>query len=196
MTPSAGAEPELPVITPKSRSEWMRWLARNGGTSDGVWVRHAKKGTGLPSLSWDEAVEAALCHGWIDGRREAEDDTYYRQRFTPRRRGSRWSRINVERAEALIASGEMTPAGLREVEAAKADGRWEAAYHGQAAATVPADLRAALDANPAAREFFATLTGANRYAILYRVQDAKRPETRAARIEKFVAMCARGETLH
>src|SRR6478736_4632253 len=143
MSPAA-AKPELPVITPTSRAEWMRWLAENGATADGVWVRHAKKGTGVPTLSWDEAVEVALCHGWIDGTRVGEDETYYRQRFTPRRKASRWSKINVDRVEALIASGEMTAAGLREVDAAKADGRWDAAYAGPANAVVPDDLRAAL----------------------------------------------------
>lgn len=186
----------LPVITPRSRAEFMRWLARNGATADGVWVRHAKKGTGIRSLTWDEAVEAALCHGWIDGTRVGEDDTYYRQRFTPRRPRSRWSKVNVERVEALIAAGEMAEAGLREVEAAKADGRWEAAYHGPARATVPDDLQAALDADPEAAEFFATLSSANRFAIIYRVNDAKREATRRARIEKYVQMCHDREPLH
>lgn len=187
---------DLPVITPTSRAEFLKWLAKNGAKEDGCWVRHAKKGTGVATLSWDEAVEAALCHGWIDGTRVGEDETYYRQRFTPRRRGSRWSKINVDRAEALIASGQMRAAGLREVEAAKADGRWAAAYEGAKTATVPEDLQAALDAAPKAAEFFAKLTGSNRYAIIYRVNDAKRPATRAARIEKFVQMCAEGQTLH
>jgi uncharacterized protein YdeI (YjbR/CyaY-like superfamily) len=196
MTPSAGGKPELPVITPRSRAEWMRWLEKNGEKHDGVWVRHAKKGTGVPSLSWDEAVEVALCHGWIDGTRVGEDETFYRQRFTPRRKGSRWSKINVDRVEALIAAGEMTRAGQREIDAAKADGRWEAAYAGPATAVAPDDLRAALDADPVAAAFYAQLSSANRFAIIHRVNDAKRPATRAARIEKFVAMCRAGETLH
>jgi uncharacterized protein YdeI (YjbR/CyaY-like superfamily) len=143
-----------------------------------------------------EAVEVALCFGWIDGQVARHDADWFLQRYTPRRRQSRWSRINRERALALIAAGRMRSAGLAQVEAARADGRWEAAYAGQRTATVPDDLRAALDANPAAAAFFATLRGANRYAILYRVQDAKRPETRARRIDRFVAMLARGETLH
>ena len=188
--------PELPVVTVNSRAEWFRWLAEHGTSEPGCWLRMAKKGTGVPTLTWDEAVEGALCHGWIDGQRAAEDGTYFRQRFTPRRRGSRWSRINTDRATALTASGEMTAAGLREIEEAKADGRWAAAYEGQATATVPDDLRAALDADPVAAAFFETLTGANRFAILYRVQEAKRPETRAARIATFVTMCREGQTVH
>lgn len=182
----------LPLITPRSRAEFMRWLARNGATQPGCWIRVAKKGTGIPSLTWDEAVEAALCHGWIDGTRVGEDEQWYRQRFTPRRPRSRWSKLNVDRVAALIASGEMTEAGLREVEAAKADGRWDAAYHGPANARTPADLQAALDADPKAAAFYATLSSANRFAIIYRVEDAKRPATRAARIEKYVTRCHEG----
>ena len=162
----------------------------------GLWIRIAKKGTGIASVDHDQALDVALRHGWIDGTAQRIDDDYYMQKFTPRTKRSRWSKINRASAERLIEAGEMHPAGLREVEAAKADGRWEAAYAGPASATVPDDLRAALDANPRAAAFFATLTSRNRYAILYRVEEAKRPETRARRIEKFVGMLERGETLH
>jgi uncharacterized protein YdeI (YjbR/CyaY-like superfamily) len=147
-------------------------------------------------VTYAEAVEAALCHGWIDGQKAKLDDARWLQRFTPRKRGSRWSRINRDKAEALIAAGRMRPAGLREIEAARADGRWDAAYDGQRTATVPEDLQRALDADPAARAAFDDLNSVNRYAILYRVQDAKRPETRARRIAQFTAMLARGEKLH
>lgn len=185
---------DLPVVTPTSRADWFAWLAANGDTAPGCWLRLAKKGSGVPSITWDEAVEGALCHGWIDGQRRSLDDTYFLQRVTPRRKRSSWSRINTERVEALIAAGEMTPAGLHQVELAKADGRWDAAYDGPANATVPPDLQAALHADPTAAVFFATLSSANRFAIIYRVRDAKRADTRARRIEKFVAMCHRGET--
>jgi uncharacterized protein YdeI (YjbR/CyaY-like superfamily) len=161
-----------------------------------VWLKLAKAGTGIASVTYAEALEVALCHGWIDGQKGGFDDEFWLQRFTPRKPRSRWSRINRDKATALIERGEMEPAGLREVDAAKADGRWDAAYEGQRTATVPEDLQRALDANPAAAAFFSTLDGANRYAILYRVQDAKKPETRARRIDKYVAMLAAGEKLH
>jgi uncharacterized protein YdeI (YjbR/CyaY-like superfamily) len=177
------------------QAEFAEWLAENAET-DGVWIRFAKKGTGIRSLNHAGALEVALCHGWIDGQARRLDETHYLQRFTPRRKRSRWSQINRESAERLIAAGKMTERGLREVEAAKADGRWEGAYAGPARSTVPEDLRAALDANPAAAAFFATLNSQNRYAILYRVEEAKRQETRARRIEKFVGMLERGETIH
>ena len=157
----------------------------------------ARKGTTRPtSLSYDQALDEALCHGWIDGQKKSEDDTHWQQRFTPRRPGSRWSVINRDKAEALVAAGAMRPRGRAEMEKAKADGRWDAAYAGAKTATVPDDLAAALDADPGARAFFDGLTGNNRYAILYRVQDAKKPETRAKRIEKFVAMCHAHETVY
>ena len=188
--------PDLPVVTMASRAAWFTWLEEQHASSDGCWLLIAKKDSAVATVTYLEAVEGALCFGWIDGQRATADEPYYRQRFTPRRRGSRWSRINRDRATALSASGEMRPAGLAEVAAAKDDGRWDAAYEGQATAAVPPDLQAALDADPVAAAFFAGLTGANRYAILYRIQDAKRPETRAARIEKYVAMCHEGTTLH
>jgi uncharacterized protein YdeI (YjbR/CyaY-like superfamily) len=187
---------DLPVLTFASQEEFADWLGENHESADGVWIKIAKKGTGIATVTHLEALDVALCHGWIDGRRQGHDETWFLQRFTPRRARSRWSRINRDKALALIESGAMKPAGLREVERAQADGRWDAAYEGQRAATVPPDLQAELDANPRARAFFEGLDSQNRYAILYRLQDAKRPETRARRLEKFVGMLERGETLH
>jgi uncharacterized protein YdeI (YjbR/CyaY-like superfamily) len=179
-----------------SRSDWAAWLAEHHADSEGLWLKFAKKDSGVDSVTYAEAVEVALCHGWIDGQAAALDDAHWLQRFTPRRARSRWSRINRDRATALIERGEMAPAGLAEVERAKADGRWERAYDSPKTAGVPADLRAALDAEPAAAAFFEGLDSNNRYAILHRIQNAKKPETRARRIEQFVAMCSRGETVH
>jgi len=190
------ASDELPVLPFPSAGAWEAWLRREHARAAGVWLKIAKKDSGIASVTYSEALDVALCFGWIDGQKRGFDDTWFLQRFTPRKRGSRWSRINTEHAERLLAAGRMHAAGLAQVEAARADGRWDDAYDGQRTASVPADLQAALDADPAAAAFFATLRGANRYAILYRVQDAKRPETRARRIDRFVAMLARGETLH
>jgi uncharacterized protein YdeI (YjbR/CyaY-like superfamily) len=184
----------LPTVSFASRAEWESWLAEHHEDSVGVWLQLAKKG--IEGVSYAEAVEVALCHGWIDGQAAALDETHWLQRFTPRRPRSRWSKINRDKATALIERGEMKPAGLREVERAKADGRWDAAYAGARTATVPDDLQAALDADDRAREFFATLDSANRYAILYRVQDAKKPETRARRIAKYVAMLHEHRKIH
>lgn len=186
-----------PAIPFESQEAWAAWLAEHGADApDGVWIQFAKKGSGVPSVTYDEALEEALRQGWIDGLARSMDATFYVQRFTPRRARSKWSQRNVGKAEALIAAGRMLPAGLAEVERAKADGRWEAAYPGPATATVPPDLQAALDADPEAGAFFATLSGTNRYAILFQIHDAKRPETRARRIEKYVAMCRAGTTVH
>ena len=187
---------DLPVIAFASREEFAAWLDEHHERPDGLWIKFAKKASGIPTVVYAEALEVALCHGWIDGQVAKFDERHYLQRFTPRRARSKWSKINRDRATALIESGAMKPAGLAEVERAKADGRWDAAYDAPSRATVPDDLQRALDANPAAAEFFATLSGSNRYAVLYRIQDAKRPETRARRIEQFVAMLARGEKLH
>jgi uncharacterized protein YdeI (YjbR/CyaY-like superfamily) len=187
---------ELPIVSFASREEWAEWLRAEHSTCNGVWLKLAKRGSGLASVSYSEALDVALCFGWIDGQKRGLDESHWLQRFTPRGPRSRWSRINRDRAVALMERGEMHAAGRRAVEAAQADGRWEAAYAGARAATVPADLQAALDADERAREFFATLDGANRYAILYRVQEAKRPETRARRIARFVSMLAAGEKLH
>jgi uncharacterized protein YdeI (YjbR/CyaY-like superfamily) len=185
---------DVPVVAFASRDEWDAWLAEHHGGADGVWLRIAKKASGIESVTHPEALEIALCYGWIDGQRRKLDDLYFLQRFTPRRRRSRWSKINRAKAEELVATGRMQPAGLREVEAAKADGRWEAAYDSPSAVTVPDDLLHALERNDAARESFETLSGTNRYAILYQIHEAKKPETRARRIETFVAMLERRET--
>jgi uncharacterized protein YdeI (YjbR/CyaY-like superfamily) len=187
---------DLPVQAFDCAQSWEDWLAEHHQASAGLWLKIAKKGTGSSTVSYAEAIERALCFGWIDGQKGKLDDEYWLQRFTPRKPRSKWSKINREKAERLIAEGRMQAAGLREVEAARADGRWKAAYEGQATATVPPDLARELESNPAAREFFATLTGVNRYAILYRIQDAKRPETRARRIAKFVAMLAEHKTIY
>ncbi len=187
---------ELPIIAFPSPGAWEAWLDAEHAASPGTWLKLAKRGTGIATVTYDEALDVALCFGWIDGQKRGFDDAYWLQRFTPRRPAGRWSRINRDKALALIAAGRMRPAGMREVERAQADGRWDAAYEGARTMTVPDDLRAALDASEPAREFFATLDAANRYAILYRVQDAKRSETRARRIERYVAMLAAGEKLH
>jgi uncharacterized protein YdeI (YjbR/CyaY-like superfamily) len=179
-----------------SAEEWEEWLREHHDRTPGVWIKFARKGSGIPTVTYMEALHAALCFGWIDGQARGGDESFYVQRFTPRRSRSIWSKRNRDFATALIESGRMQPAGLREVERAKADGRWDAAYDAPSTATVPDDLRAALDANPAAAELFAGLKSQNRYAILHRVQTAKKPETRARRIETFVAMLARGETLY
>lgn len=187
---------ELPILLFTSPAELEAWLEENNAGSPGLWLKIAKKGSGVASVTYAEALELALCFGWIDSQKRGFDERHFLQRFTPRRPGGKWSQINREKAEALIASGAMRPAGLAEVEAAKADGRWQAAYAGQRTAEVPDDLQRELDRNPAAGQFFATLSGANRYAILYRLQDAKKPETRERRLRKFVAMLGRGETIH
>ena len=187
---------DLPVLPFASAGAWERWLEREHARAPGVWLQIAKRQSGIATVTYAEALDVALCFGWIDGQRRGFDATWFLQRFTPRRPGSRWSKINTRHVERLLSAGRMRAAGLAHVDAARADGRWAAAYEGQSSATVPPDLQAALDANPAAARFFATLRGANRYAFLYRVQDAKRPETRARRIARFVAMLERGETLH
>ena len=183
-----GIGPELPILPFASQEAWEDWLDGHHSASDGLWLKIAKKGSGVESVSYAEALEVALCYGWIDGQKASFDDRYWLQRFTPRRARSRWSKVNRQKATELIEEGRMRPAGLREVERAKADGRWDAAYDAQSTATVPDDLRLELERHEGAREFFATLDSRNRYAILYGIQDAKRPETRARRIEKYVSM--------
>jgi uncharacterized protein YdeI (YjbR/CyaY-like superfamily) len=185
--------PDLPVLRFESPAAWETWLAKHHATSAGLWLEIAKKEAGVPSVSYAEALDVALCYGWIDGQKGAVDAHFWRQRFTPRTPRSRWSKINCAKVETLIAQGRMQPAGLRMVEAAKSDGRWEAAYDSPRTATMHEDLVRALDASPEAKAFYATLNSANRYLILYRVQDAKKPETRARRIAEFVAMLARNE---
>jgi uncharacterized protein YdeI (YjbR/CyaY-like superfamily) len=186
----------LPVLDFADAQAWESWLAAQGGNATGVWLKIAKAGNTESSLTKAQAIDAALCHGWIDGQIDKWDQAWFLTRFTPRKRTSKWSENNRKRADQLVADGRVAPAGLAEIEAAKADGRWDTAYAPASTAQEPEDLKAALDAEPAARAFFDTLSGANRYAILYRVQTAKKPETRAARIAKFVGMCAQGETVH
>ncbi|MBD9662416.1 uncharacterized protein YdeI (YjbR/CyaY-like superfamily) [Variovorax beijingensis] len=195
----AAAEQRVPHDTPiecSSAAAWERWLKRHHATAAGVWLRIAKKDSGIASIDHPAALEEALCWGWIDGQRKSEDAQYFLQRFTPRTARSTWSKINRDKALELIGQGRMQPAGLAEVERARADGRWHAAYDAQSVATVPPDLQAALDANPKAAAFFATLDSRNRYAVLFRTQGAKKPETRAKRIAQFVEMLAKGEKIH
>jgi uncharacterized protein YdeI (YjbR/CyaY-like superfamily) len=189
------AKAEQPVLFFAKPADFEAWIDEHGEKADGIWLKFAKKDSGIESVVYAEAVEIALSHGWIDGQAKRLDDQHYLQRFTPRRAQSKWSKINREKAERLIAEGRMRPAGLREVERAKEDGRWEDAYDSPSTATVPDDLQAALDAEPAAAEFFASLGSTKRYAFLYRIGDAKRPETRAKRIAQYVELLARGETL-
>jgi uncharacterized protein YdeI (YjbR/CyaY-like superfamily) len=191
-----GADDGLPTIPFASAAEWEAWLEANHAASAGVWIKMAKKDTGIESVRYPEVLESALCFGWIDGRREALDERYFLQRYTPRRARSRWSRINREKAQLLIEAGRMRSSGLAEVERAQDDGRWAAAYAGQRSITVPDDLKRELDARPQANAFFGGLNSQNRYAILYRLQDAKKPETRARRLAQFVAMLEAGETIY
>jgi uncharacterized protein YdeI (YjbR/CyaY-like superfamily) len=187
---------DLPIISFATPSDWEAWLAEQHATSAGLWLKIAKKDSGIKSVSHAEALEVALCYGWIDGQGATFDERYWLVRFCPRQPRSKWSKINRDKAIELIEKGAMQPAGLREVERAKADGRWDAAYEGMRTASVPEDLQRALDENDQARAFFPTLSSANRYAIIYRIQDAKTPETRARRIEKFVAMLSEGKKIY
>jgi uncharacterized protein YdeI (YjbR/CyaY-like superfamily) len=190
---SSGTENALHFDGP---NDWAAWLKRHHAKSAGMWLRIAKKGAGASSISYAEALELALCYGWIDALSRSDGPTHWLKRFTPRSARSIWSKVNRDKALALVAAGRMQPAGLKEMERARADGRWEAAYDPSSTATVPPDLQAAFDANPGAAKFFAGLDSKNRYAVLFRLQTAKRAETRARRIETFVAMLGRGEKLH
>jgi uncharacterized protein YdeI (YjbR/CyaY-like superfamily) len=188
---------ELPELIVTDAVAWHSWLAEHHQDPSGVWLILAKKGTTDPtSLSYDQALDEALCHGWIDGQVNRRDEATYRQRFTPRTTRSTWSQRNVGLVARLVGEGRMQPSGLAEVERAKADGRWEAAYAGQAGIEIPPDLGAALAAEPRAQAMFAILTSQNRYAVLHRIETATRADTRAGRIERFVAMLARGETIY
>jgi len=189
------AADELPVLRCPDAAAFEAWMEAEHASAPGVWLEFARKASGIPTITYDEALDIALCFGWIDGQAKSVDETWYRQRFTPRRRRSKWSLRNVEKVTALIEAGRMRPAGLAEVERAKADGRWDAAYPSPSRIEVPPDLQAELDADPQAAEFFATLSSQNRYAILYRLHDAKRPETRARRLAQFVEKLRRGETI-
>jgi uncharacterized protein YdeI (YjbR/CyaY-like superfamily) len=184
------------ALTFSSQAAFAQWLSEQHGSSDGVWLRHAKKGAPAPTVTYQEALEVALCFGWIDGPKKAEDAHYFQQRWTPRRARSIWSKINRDKALSYIAEGKMQPSGLAEVERAQRDGRWDAAYDGASQATVPPDLQAAFDTHPGAEAFFGTLSAQNRYAVLFRIQTAKKPETRARRIAHFAAMLARHETVY
>jgi uncharacterized protein YdeI (YjbR/CyaY-like superfamily) len=190
------ASKELPVVSFADARAWSKWLAAHHASSRGVWLKIAKKGSKVPSVTYAEALEAALVWGWIDGQKGKLDDSWWLQRFAPRGPKSIWSKINRDKASALIDAGKMKPPGLAEVERAKADGRWKAAYDSQSRATVPPDLAKALATNPRAARFFETLESFNRYAVLFRIHTAKKPETRATRIEKFVSMLAKHEKLH
>lgn len=193
---AAGVTQELETVAFESAEAFRVWLGENHAVSPGIWLKLRKKGAGIVALDYAQALDEALCYGWIDGQKAKFDDEWWLQRFTPRTPRSKWSKINRDKADALIKQGRMRPPGQAEVDRAKADGRWEAAYEGAKTATVPDDLRAALAADPAAAQFFETLDRQNRYAILYRIQDAKKAETRARRIEKYVEMLAKGEKLH
>lgn len=185
-----------PVVSFKSAKAWTNWLDKNHRASAGVWLRIAKKGAAAPSVTYAEALEAALCYGWIDGQKRPHDAESWLQRFVPRGPRSIWSRINREKAEALIGAGRMQPAGHESIEQAKKNGRWDTAYDSASRAAVPADFEAALDANPAAKTFFETLDSGNRYAVLFRIQTVKKAETRARKIGQFVEMLARKEKIH
>ena len=193
------ARTDKPASAPtlfKNAKAFEAWLKKHHATSDGLWLQIAKKGANEPSVTYPEAIAVALCWGWIDGQKKGLDDQHFLQRFTPRRARSIWSKINVAKVAALIEAGRMQPAGQAQIDAAKADGRWDGAYDGARSATVPDDLQVALAANPQARQFFATINAGNRYAVLWRVQTAVKPETRARRIAQLVDMLARGETVH
>jgi uncharacterized protein YdeI (YjbR/CyaY-like superfamily) len=183
-------------MTFTSSREFRAWLAKNHGRSEGIWLRIYKKDAGMAAVTYAEALDQALCYGWIDGQKQPFDKQSWLQKFTPRRPQSGWSRNNTEHAERLIKSGEMTAAGLKEVQAAKSDGRWQTAYDSFGSATVPDDFLKELSRNKKAKAFFATLNKTNLYSILYRLQTAKKPETRAKRMQAIIAKLSRGEKFH
>lgn len=187
---------DRPIVEFEDRASWERWLQAQHAASAGVWLKLARKRAPATTVTYAEAVEEALRYGWIDAQKAPHDESFWLQRFTPRGPRSKWSQINRQKASELIEQGRMTPAGLAKVEAAKVDGRWDAAYASARTVTVPEDFQLALDGNPAARDFFATLGSSHRYSFLYRIGDAKRPETRARRIQQYVAMLAEGRTIH
>lgn len=186
---------DLPIQHFEDQEAWEKWLVANAG-GKGIWLQIAKKDSGIASVNYAQALEVALCHGWIDGQKRGYDEKFFLQRFTPRRPRSLWSKINIDHAERLIAAGRMRSGGLREIETAKADGRWEAAYHSFSNMEVPVELAAALKKNKQAQAFFDQLDKTNRYSFCWRVHTAKKPETRLARAEKFVEMLAKGEKIH
>lgn len=186
----------LPVLAFPDSDAFDRWLEAQPEHSPGLWIKFAKVGSGIQSISKAEAIDAALCHGWIDGQLDKYDDRYWLVRFTPRKPRSKWSQVNRSRATELLIEGRVRGRGLAQIDAAKRDGRWDAAYAPASKAEVPPDLKAALDESPQAAAFFASLTGANRYAILYRIEAARKPQTRARKIAEFIGMLERHETLH
>jgi uncharacterized protein YdeI (YjbR/CyaY-like superfamily) len=186
----------LQVMSFETQHDWETWLKEHHTGTKGIWLKLAKKAAGTPSVSYAEALDSALCYGWIDGQKASFDDQYWLQKFTPRGARSMWSKVNCDKATALIADGRMQPAGLRQVELARSDGRWEAAYESQSKITIPDDFQRELDQNQRAKEFFSTLDSANRYAVLFRIQTAKKPQTRSARIQKFIEMLSQHQKLH
>jgi uncharacterized protein YdeI (YjbR/CyaY-like superfamily) len=186
---------ELPIVDAADQQAWRAWLEANHADQDGAWLKFAKKGAPTASVSYAEALEEAICFGWIDGQVRRFDEHFYLQRFTARRPKSKWSQLNREKATRLLAEGRITPSGLAQIEAAKADGRWEAAYPGQSEATVPEDFQRALDQNPKAKRFFETLTGSTRYAFLYRLHNVTKSEARAKRIAGYIELLSEGKTL-
>ncbi len=196
MKPQSKSSTILPVLHLERQKDWASWLTDNHSSSLGVWLQLAKKGTDVQSVSYDEAIEVALCFGWIDGQKQTHSEQFWLQKFTRRSGKSVWSKINKDKALALIKTGKMKPAGLQEVERAKSDGRWDAAYDSASKATVPSDFQSALDGNTRAKNFFGTLDSRNRYAILFRIQTAKKAETRAKKIAQFVQMLERHEKVH
>jgi len=187
---------ELPTLPFASQADWANWLKTQHDQSPGIWLKLAKKDSSIPSVTYDEAVDIALCYGWIDGQKKGLDNKYWLQKFTPRGPKSIWSKINTEKVGRLIASGQMKPAGLKAIEAAKVDGRWAQAYDSQKNMSVPEDFQSALDKNKKAKAFFATLNSVNRYAILFRIHNAKKAETRAKWIEKLIKMLEENEKIH
>lgn len=196
MASKTQASDNKPILSFKDKKAWSKWLDKNHAKSAGVWLRLAKKGTGIECITRDESLDVALCFGWIDGQAKSDGDEYWLQKFTPRTKRSIWSKRNREIVQRLIESGEMQPAGLAEIERAKADGRWEAAYDGPKNMAVPEDLEKALSRNKKARVFFDSLDSRNRFAILFRIHTAKKAETREKRIGQFVEMLARNEKVH
>lgn len=186
----------VPIMSFETQQDWEVWLKENHVATKGIWIKIAKKEARSPSVSYAEALNIALCYGWIDGQKAAFDDKYWLQKFTPRTAKSIWSKVNCGKAEVLIAEGKMQPAGLRQVELAKSDGRWEKAYESQSRITIPDDFQSELDKNPKAKYFFNTLDSANRYAFLFRIHAAKKPETRSTKIQKFVEMLNQQQKLH
>ena len=186
----------VPIMSFETQQDWEVWLEENHAESKGIWLKIAKKEAPAPTISYAEALDSAICYGWIDGQKAAFDDRYWLQKFTPRTAKSIWSKVNCGKAEALIAVGRMQPAGLRQVELAKADGRWDRAYESQSKITIPDDFQRELDKNPKAKDFFSTLDSANRYAFLFRIHAAKKPETRSAKIQKFIEILNQQQKLH